>query len=125
MAVKEGSKAAGFKMCPDMPFITRDPRNPQNYIKNMREEQEYIDTSRYWQAWNFANDTTVILTNTSTNTSYMQQMDRKLNETMLFIYCRLVYGYSKATVNSNGGVPGSCACHPGCERMIIDWDLGG
>jgi len=82
MAVNEGVNGAGFKMCPDMPFISQDPTTPQNYIIDHQGERDYM--------------------NTRTETSYQRQMD--------------LYGYS-IFPHSDGGWPGSCYCHPGCERM--------
>ena len=63
MAEKEGSKAAGFKMCPDMPFVTQDLTNPDNYIVDVQAANEYL--------------------NITTDTSYQRRMDGELKETML------------------------------------------
>ena len=65
MAVNEGSKAAGFKMCPDMPFITQDPTTPQNYILDTEAEREYM--------------------NIRTDTSYQQQMDCEFERDLIII----------------------------------------
>ena len=63
IVANEGSKASGFKMCPDMPFITQDPTTPQNYFWDVFEEIEYMHAR-----------------DESADTDYRPEMDREFKD---------------------------------------------